>query len=108
MQTSCSHLVHRSVSARIEVLERITALVETIEPCSIAKDVRSLVDRELQMLRKGTDLGPELIQGLRTRLSNQFTKLITRLNAEAANSMRKSKARVEELHKPDAVDQPER
>ena len=88
------------------MLERIKALVETIEPCSITKDVCSLVERELQMLRKGTDLGPELIQGLRTRLSNQFTKLITRLNADTANSTHKSKARVE-VHKPDAVDQPE-
>ncbi|KAL9190847.1 hypothetical protein ACHAXT_000553 [Thalassiosira profunda] len=94
-----------AVSTRIAVLERIKALVETIEPCSITKDVCSLVDRELQMLQKGTDLGPELLEGLRTRLSNQFTKLITRLNADAANSTHKSKARVQ-LNHPDAVDSP--
>ncbi|KAL7553595.1 hypothetical protein ACHAWF_016898 [Thalassiosira exigua] len=71
-------------ATRIELLGRIKAFVDAIDHCGLAKDVSSLLDRELQMLRRGTDLGPEFMDGMRKRLSNQFTKLVTRLNSETA------------------------
>jgi len=73
--------------------------------CGLAKDVSALLDRELQMLYKGTDLGQDSTNALRRRLSNQFTKLVTRLstasNSTAANQHSKAKF---QLHKPDAMD----
>jgi len=55
---------------------------ENADHCGLAKDVCGLLDRELQMLHNGTDLGPEFMDGMRKRLSNQFIKLMTRLNSE--------------------------
>lgn len=73
------------VQTRIELLERIKALSDSIDHCGLAKDVSGLLERELQMLHEGTDLGPEFMDGMRKRLSNQFTKLVTRLNSDASN-----------------------
>ena len=64
------------------MLEKIKAFVDAIDHCSLAKDVSMLLDRELQMLHRGTDLGHEFMEGMRKRLSNQFTKLVMRLNSD--------------------------
>jgi hypothetical protein len=63
-----------------------------------------LVNRELQMLQQGTDLGHDVMEGMRKRLSNQFTKLVTRLNADACYEYERHSipAKVR-LHKPDAI-----
>lgn len=74
------------VETRIQTLEKIKPLVQQ-HNFGLAKDVAGLLERELQMLRKGTnDLGSYLLVALRRRLLNQFTKLVTRLNSDAANS----------------------
>ena len=69
-------LLMHQVSARIELLERIKALLEKIDHCGLVKDVGALLDRELQMLHIGTDLGSEFMDAMRKRLSNQFARLI--------------------------------
>ncbi len=84
------------------MLERIKAMVETIDHCGLAKDVCSLLDRELQMLHRGTDLGPEFINGMIKCLSNQFTKLVMRLSSESVDRIPQPKAKFQ-LQKPDAM-----
>ena len=78
LSESCS-----SVATRVESLERIKAFVETFDHCGLVKDICSLIDRELHMLNQCTDLGPELLVGMRKRLLNQFTKLVTKVNGSA-------------------------
>lgn len=100
----CSDL-SSSVGARIELLERIKALVETIDYRGLAKDVCMLVNRELQMLQQGSDLGHEFnMEGMRKRLCNQFTKLLTRLNSDACyeSEIKPIPAKFQ-LHKPKAM-----
>jgi hypothetical protein len=92
------------VGARIELLERIKALVETIDYRGLAKDVCTLVNRELQMLQQGTDLGQEFMEGMRKRLSNQFTKLVTRLNSDSCTESEIQPIAAKfRLHKPVAI-----
>lgn len=68
---------------RIDVLQRFKIFVENeFDHDNLAKDVNMLVERELQMLHRGSDLGEEFMEGMRTRLSNQFTKLVTRENLD--------------------------
>jgi len=85
---------------RIGLLEKIKAMIENIDHCAPAKDVVSLLDRELQMLYRGTDLGPEFMDAMRKRLSNQFTKLVIRLNSDASNGTQATVAKFQ-LHKPE-------
>ena len=99
-------LTSLAVQKRIQVLEKIKILVDQQQHnCGLAKDISALIDRELQMLYKGTDLGADLINALRRRLSNQFTKLVTRQspasNSTSANQHSKDKF---QLHKPDVMD----
>lgn len=64
------------------------------------------MDRELQMLHKGTDLGPEFMDAMRKRLSNQFAKLIRkRLNIDSAGvTHQKGTVRVKfQLHTPETT-----
>ena len=64
---------------RIDILQRIKVFVENeFDHDNLASDVNMLVERELQMLHRGSDLGEEFMEGMRTRLSNQFTKLVMR------------------------------
>lgn len=85
VQLCCSFRCILQVEERMDLLGRIKAFVDTIDHCSLAKDVSMLLDRELQMLHRGTDLGQEYMEGMRKRLSNQFTKLVIRLNSDARN-----------------------
>lgn len=77
-------------------------MIEAIDYGGLAKDVCMLVNRELQILEQGTDLGHEVMEGMRKRLSNQFVKLVTRLNADACYEYERHSilAKVR-LHKPD-------
>ena len=64
---------------RIDILQQIKVFLEQeFGHDNLAKDVNMLVERELQMLHRGSDLGLEFMEGMRTRLSNQFTKLVMR------------------------------
>ena len=62
------------------------------------------------MLHAGTDLGPDFMDALRKRLSNQVTKLVTKLNSEGSSvggrifDNMQSTAKFQ-LHKPDAISQ---
>ena len=93
------------VQKRIQVLEKIKILVDQQQyNCGLARDVGALLDRELQMLYKGTDLGQNSMNALRRRLSNQFTKLVTRQStaSNSASANQHSKAKFQ-LHKPDSA-----
>jgi len=68
------------------LLESIRAMTDGVDQCGLAKDVASQLDRELQMLHHNTDLGPEFMDSMRTRLSNQFTKLATKLISDCVLS----------------------
>jgi hypothetical protein len=75
---------------RIDILQRIKVFVDSeFDHDVLAKDVNILVERELQMLHRGSDLGEEFMEGMRTRLSNQFTKLVMR---ESLDGQRKIEA----------------
>eukprot|EP00804_Cyclotella_cryptica_P014091 CCRYP_021206-RA/>CCRYP_021206-RA protein AED:0.00 eAED:0.00 QI:34/0/0.5/1/0/0/2/181/218 len=61
--------------SRIELLHRAKALIEKLcDHSSLAKDVCSLMDRELEMLG-ATEMGKEFMAGLRMRMLNAFAKL---------------------------------
>ena len=72
------------VPTRIEILGRIKGLVEKNEHCSLARDVCTLINRELEILTRGTELSNELMEGLRLRLCNQFAKFVKKINADAS------------------------
>eukprot|EP01082_Thalassiosira_pseudonana_P011222 g9787.t1 g9787 contig4:575245-576201(+) len=68
------------IRPRIELLQRIKAMMEDMDHLALAKNVTTLLDRELEMLNRGTELGNELLEGLRKRLYNQFAKLVQRVH----------------------------
>ncbi|KAL7521086.1 hypothetical protein ACHAWX_005779 [Stephanocyclus meneghinianus] len=64
--------------SRVELLHRAKALIEELgDHSSLAKDICSLIDRESEMLHS-TELGNELMAGLRKRMLNAFAKLATK------------------------------
>lgn len=90
------------VRTRIELLQRVKALVEKTDHSGLSKDVCTLVNRELEMLTRGTELGNELLEGLRKRLSNQFAKLLSKLNSkwqDTRGTENRTKPKFQ-LHKP--------
>ena len=77
-------IYHNQVQARIDLLQRAKVLIETLDDHSpLAKDVRALIDRELEMLST-TELGSEMLAGLRRRMLNSFAKLVTKESVEKA------------------------
>ena len=61
---------------RIKVLQQAKNLIEkTRDHSSLAKEVCSVLDREIEMLN--IELGGEFLVGLRKRMLNSFAKLIT-------------------------------
>lgn len=74
------YLSRIAVRPRIELLQRIKAMMEDMDHLALAKNVTTLLDRELEMLNRGTELGNELLEGLRKRLYNQFAKLVQRVH----------------------------
>ncbi|KAL7471331.1 hypothetical protein ACHAXS_011812 [Conticribra weissflogii] len=79
-----------SVQQRIESLERTKVIVEALNQCKLTKEVAVLLDRELELLKLGTDLGNQFLGGLRKRILHVICKLMTRLNSEAADGTRQS------------------
>jgi hypothetical protein len=64
--------------SRVGLLHRAKALLEELgDHSSLAKDICSLIDRELVML-ESTELGNEFLAGLRRRMLNAFAKLATK------------------------------
>lgn len=61
---------------RIKVLQQAKNLIEkTRDHSSLAKEVCSVLDREIEMLN--IELGGEFLVGLRKRMLNSFAKLMT-------------------------------
>jgi len=77
-------------------------MTETIDQCGLAKNVCVQLERELQMLSRNTDLGPEFMDGMRKRLSNLFTKLAAKLNSDnlTNNSQQNSALAKFQIEKP--------
>ncbi|EED95488.1 predicted protein [Thalassiosira pseudonana CCMP1335] len=78
--------VDKTVRPRIELLQRIKAMMEDMDHLALAKNVTTLLDRELEMLNRGTELGNELLEGLRKRLYNQFAKLVQRVHPSTSSN----------------------
>lgn len=76
------HKKVEKVETRIKLLESIKAVAETVHQSGLVKDISTQLDRELQMLHRNTDLGPEFMDGMRKRLASQLTKLATKLNSD--------------------------
>lgn len=72
-----------SVPTRIDILQRIKVfLLRMHSTTTLAKDNIALVNRELEILQRDTsELGSDMLEGLRTRLANLFTKLVLKTNA---------------------------
>ena len=69
-----------SIPARIDSLQRVNAFLRTLHSNSIIKDILVLVTRELEILQRGTDLGNDMLEGMRTRLTNLIAKLVLKTN----------------------------
>mmetsp|Transcript_12665 Transcript_12665/g.26920 ORF Transcript_12665/g.26920 Transcript_12665/m.26920 type:complete len:281 (+) Transcript_12665:87-929(+) len=74
-----------SVQQRIESLERAKVIVEALNQCKLTKEVCALLDRELELLRLGTELGKEFLQGLRKRIVQVICKLMKKLKSDTAD-----------------------
>lgn len=83
---------------RIEVLKQARTLIEkSNDHSALAKDVCSLLDRELEMLG-ATELDSEYLVGLRKRLLNSFAKLIVARDNTVSKSI-KPKFKVNTIEK---------
>lgn len=77
-QISLFASTYTQARSRVELLHRAKALIEELgDHSSLAKDICSLIDRESEML-DSTELGNELMAGLRKRMLNAFAKLATK------------------------------
>lgn len=77
-QISLFASTYTQARSRVELLHRAKALIEELgDHSSLAKDICSLIDRESEMLHS-TELGNELMAGLRKRMLNAFAKLATK------------------------------
>lgn len=68
--------------ARIDLLKRMKLFLHRIHSSTtLVKDILVLVNREIEILQRDTaELGNDMLEGMRTRLSNLFAKLIFKLN----------------------------
>ncbi len=68
--------------ARIDLLQRIKLFLHRIySSATLVKDILVLVNREIEILQRDTaELGNDMLEGMRSRLSNLFAKLIFKLN----------------------------
>jgi hypothetical protein len=72
------------IPARIELLQRVKLFLHRIHSSTtpLAKDILVLVNRELEILQRDTaELGNDMLEGMRLRLQNLFTKLMFKTNA---------------------------
>jgi hypothetical protein len=70
--------------ARIELLQRIKVFLHRMHfSTPIAKDILVLVNRELEIIQRDTELGNDVLEGMRTRLTNLFAKLLLKTNTQS-------------------------
>eukprot|EP00984_Skeletonema_dohrnii_P014705 scaffold6219_cov106-Skeletonema_dohrnii-CCMP3373.AAC.8 len=68
--------------ARIDLLQRIKLFLHRMHSsATLVKDILVLVNREIEILQRDTaELGNDMLEGMRMRLTNLFTKLVFRTN----------------------------
>lgn len=71
------------VPERIELLQRVKLFLHrNHSSTTLVKDIIVLVNRELEILQRDTaELGNDMLEGMRLRLQNLFTKLMFKTNA---------------------------
>ena len=71
------------VPERIELLQRVKLFLHrNHSSTTLVKDILVLVNRELEILQRDTaELGNDMLEGMRLRLRNLFTKLMFKTNA---------------------------
>mmetsp|Transcript_13842 Transcript_13842/g.22678 ORF Transcript_13842/g.22678 Transcript_13842/m.22678 type:complete len:295 (+) Transcript_13842:215-1099(+) len=72
------------IPERIDLLQRVKLFLYRIHHSSttLVKDILVLVNRELEILERDTaELGNDMLEGMRLRLQNLFTKLMFKTNA---------------------------
>ena len=71
------------IPERIDLLQRVKLFLHRIHSnTTLVKDILVLVNRELEILQRDTaELGNDMLEGMRTRLQNLFTKLMFKTNA---------------------------
>ena len=76
------------VSIRIDLLQRVKVFLHRMHlGTTLIKDVLVLVNRELEILQRDTaELGNDMLEGMRTRLTNLFTKLVLKTNTFVGKS----------------------
>ncbi|KAL7456772.1 hypothetical protein ACHAWC_009787 [Mediolabrus comicus] len=65
-----------SIPARIDILRRTKAFLRAMHSTVLVKDILTLVNRELEILERDTELGNNMLCGMRTRLTNMLAKLV--------------------------------
>jgi len=68
--------------ARIDLLQRIKLFLHRMHSSTtLVKDILVLVNREIEILQRDTaELGNDMLEGMRMRLTNLFTKLVFKTN----------------------------
>ena len=71
------------IPARIDLLQRIKIFLHRMHfSTTIVKDILVLVNRELEIIQRDTELGDDMLEGLRTRLTNLFANLVLKTNTQ--------------------------
>ena len=65
-----------NIPARIDLLRRTKAFLRAMQSNALVKDILVLVNRELEILERDTELGNNLLNGMRTRLTNMLAKMV--------------------------------
>jgi hypothetical protein len=65
-----------SIPARIDLLRRTKTFLRAMHSNALVKDILTLVNRELEILERDTELGNNMLSGMRKRLSNMLAKLV--------------------------------
>ncbi|KAL7443889.1 hypothetical protein ACHAXM_009546 [Skeletonema potamos] len=88
--------------ARIDLLQRIKDFLHRMHFNPIVKDILVLVNRELEIITRDTELGNDMMEGLRIRLTNLFAKLLFKTNtvADGLNTTIKPKLLIDKERRP--------
>lgn len=65
-----------SIPARIDILRRTKVFLRAMHSNALIKDILILINRELEILERDTELGNNMLIGMRTRLTNMLAKLV--------------------------------
>ena len=82
-----------SIPARIDLLRRTKAFLRAMHSNALIKDILVLVNRELEILERDTELGNNMLCGMRKRLSNMLAKLV--LNSSSVDRMKRRRVKPE-------------